>query len=562
MKLILKEWSKNKNACGSLLVHLVSRILYLIINARIVISLATTLEDYQNISDHLPEIIILFAGLIVMGGIKALSSLFNHKIYTSMNESMLNKILDADYDMFTNVSCSTLSSTYSDLWCISDVGKTLVDTFLNGTNIVINVTSIYLLYPSMTLPIILVYGTLLLLCQILFVIYGKFDEKSDLIKRSRNQEFHELIDSFAEVRGFNTQNHHFDSITDQNKKILGIYRSRAFIDCGIEVTIEGLCALGTIITVLMIVKDMGSGVMSQAIAMSLIMYVWRLTNPILMILNNLGDLSEHSVIFKRYNEVMSYQNEPNEEFTNLNSFNDSIEIKDLSFQYNDSDMVLENINMRIKKGQKIGICGSSGSGKTTLIKLLEKFYNPTGGSIEIDGIDSRLITASSIRKKMGIVHQDPYIFSTTIYENIRYGNWECSGSDVIEACKKANLYNFIQSLPEKFHTKVGSKGLKLSGGQKQRIALARIFLSNPEIVLLDEATSALDNESEVIIQEALSMFRDKTLITIAHRLSTIKDSDNIYVIENHTIEESGSHDELMQKKGRYYNLVKISEKEN
>ena len=157
---------------------------------------------------------------------------------------------------------------------------------------------------------------------------------------------------------------------------------------------------------------------------------------------------------------------------------------------------------------------------------------------------------------MGIVHQEPHIFTGSIMDNLVYANPHASEYDIIEACKKANIYDFIQGLSEKFDTKVGPKGLKLSGGQKQRIALARIFLKDPEIILLDEATSALDNESESLIQDCLNRIEGKTIISIAHRLSTIRESDVIYVIGDHKVVESGNHTELMEKKGTYYKLNK------
>ena len=229
--------------------------------------------------------------------------------------------------------------------------------------------------------------------------------------------------------------------------------------------------------------------------------------------------------------------------------------KNLSFEYEKSSLILKNININIQKGQRIGIVGASGNGKSTLAKLLLHFYEATKGSILIDNIDIKDITDESFRKLVGSVQQENTIFPGSVLSNITYGSENAMENEIIKACKKAHIYDFIMSLPDKFNTELGPRGLELSGGQKQRIALARLFLKNPQIIILDEATSALDNGTETLIQDAINeLDRNSTVITIAHRLSTIKDCDVIYVIDNHTIAESGNHDQLVAAKGIYYKM--------
>ena len=180
------------------------------------------------------------------------------------------------------------------------------------------------------------------------------------------------------------------------------------------------------------------------------------------------------------------------------------------------------------------------------------------GGIYIDGVDIANLKINTLRSHMGIVHQSPYIFDGTLRENIAYGMRPKKVSDLLiqNACEKASVWDFIKNLPEGLDTKVGPRGMKLSGGQKQRISLARIFLTNPDIIILDEATSALDNDTEAAVQDAINLFKDKTIITVAHRLSTIRDCDAIYVIDNHHIVEAGTHDELMQMNGLYASMQK------
>lgn len=201
--------------------------------------------------------------------------------------------------------------------------------------------------------------------------------------------------------------------------------------------------------------------------------------------------------------------------------------------------------------------GTLVEGKSTLIKLIPIFYDPTYGRVLIDGINIKEFSFESLRKRIVIVHQHNYIFKGTILYNITYGiGREVTMDQIVDACEKCCIYDFITSLPEGFETQVGPNGLKLSGGQQQRIALARIFLRDPDIIILDEATSALDNDSESIVQKNLELFKDKTIIMIAHRLSTIQNCDKIVVIDEHNLVEEGSHEELLNKQGLYYELWK------
>ena len=238
-----------------------------------------------------------------------------------------------------------------------------------------------------------------------------------------------------------------------------------------------------------------------------------------------------------------------------------IEFKNVSFRYNEDGRgsdVLDNISFKIDAGRSIALVGPSGGGKTTICSLLPRFYDVTDGAILIGGQDIRKVKLKSLRNNIGIVQQDVYLFNGTIGENIAYGNPDATFEEIIDAAKKANIHDFIMSLPDGYDSYVGEHGTRLSGGQKQRISIARVFLKNPPILILDEATSALDNESERYIQKSLDdLSINRTTITIAHRLSTIKNADEILVIDDHNIKERGNHDELMQLNGiyaKYYNM--------
>ncbi len=268
---------------------------------------------------------------------------------------------------------------------------------------------------------------------------------------------------------------------------------------------------------------------------------------------------------ERFVEVMD---EPvtihdSENAVELSDVKGEVRFDDVSFTYaNDLDNVLAHINLTVKPGQSIALVGPSGGGKTTLCNLIPRFYEVTGGSVKIDGTDVRDITLNSLRNHIGMVQQDVYLFSGSVYDNIEYGRPGASREEIIEAAKLAGAHDFIMQLADGYDTYVGERGVKLSGGQKQRISIARVFIKNPPIVIFDEATSALDNESELLVQQSLDkLMKGRTTFTIAHRLTTIHNADVILVLTENGIVESGSHDELMEKGGIYHDLYKLYTKE-
>ena len=236
--------------------------------------------------------------------------------------------------------------------------------------------------------------------------------------------------------------------------------------------------------------------------------------------------------------------------------------RDVSFEYaDDHTEVLHHLDLTIHPGEKVALVGPSGGGKTTLCNLIPRFYDISGGSLTIDGREVRDYTLDSLRKNIGIVQQDVYLFSGTVYDNIIYGRPDASREEVVEAARKAGAHEFVSALPNGYDTYIGERGVKLSGGQKQRISIARVFLKDPSIIILDEATSALDNESEFAVAEALNELAvGRTTITVAHRLSTIRDADRIYVLTDQGIEEQGNHEDLLRQGGLYSRLYRLAER--
>lgn len=287
-----------------------------------------------------------------------------------------------------------------------------------------------------------------------------------------------------------------------------------------------------------------------------ILYIGNFLTPIRKLINFVEQYQSGISGFKRFDEIM---NEPVEsddsQAVELQTVHGDIQFNDVSFAYNNGKEVLKHISFQINQGETIAFVGPSGGGKTTLCHLIPRFYEIESGVITIDHQDIRKFTRKSLREKIGIVQQDVFLFTGTIYENILCGRLKADRAAVIKAAQQANIHDFISSLPDGYDTYIGERGVKLSGGQKQRIAIARVFLKNPPILILDEATSALDNATELLIQQSLEeLSKGRTTVVVAHRLSTIKNADEIMVITEQGIEEKGSHKELLEQSGRYAGL--------
>ena len=270
--------------------------------------------------------------------------------------------------------------------------------------------------------------------------------------------------------------------------------------------------------------------------------------------------------FKRFVEIMDEAPEPEAaDARELKDVEGAIEFKDVTYAYDTDKEVLRNVNLRLEKGRKLALVGPSGGGKTTLCHLLPNFYRLEEGcgSIMIDGTDIRELTLESVRRNIGIVQQDVFLFVGTIRENILYGRPDATEEEVFEAARRANIHDYIMTLPHGYDTEIGERGVKLSGGQKQRLSIARVFLKDPAILILDEATSALDNTTEVLIQKALDeLCKGRTTLVVAHRLSTIRNADEIAVVLDGRITERGTHEELMAAGGTYKDLYALQFRDN
>ena len=276
--------------------------------------------------------------------------------------------------------------------------------------------------------------------------------------------------------------------------------------------------------------------------------------PLTTLINFVEQYQNGVTGFKRFLEIMDEkEEEEDKDAISVDKLDGNIEFKHVSFDYETTKGVLKDVSFKIQKGKTVALVGPSGGGKTTICHLIPNFYKATSGEILVDNYKINKLKFDSLRRNIGIVQQDVFLFNGTILENVKYGKSEASLEEVREACKRANIDEYIISLPEGYDTQIGERGIKLSGGQKQRLSIARVFLKNPSILILDEATSALDNATEALIQASLDeLLKGRTTIVVAHRLSTIKNADLIFVIDNGTILESGTHDDLLALDGGEY----------
>lgn len=282
-------------------------------------------------------------------------------------------------------------------------------------------------------------------------------------------------------------------------------------------------------------------------------------SPVMTLINFMEQYQNGVTGFERFIEIMDTEPERDDaNATEAGELSGKIEFRNVTHAYDSDKTVLDSVCFTVEKGKTFALVGPSGGGKTTICHLIPHFYEINAGEILIDGKDIRSFTNESLRRNIGIVQQDVYLFNASIRENILYGRLDATEDEIVEAAKRANIHEYIMTLPEGYDTVIGERGVRLSGGQKQRLSIARVFLKNPPILILDEATSALDNTTEILIQRALDeLCKGRTTIVVAHRLSTVKNADEIAVVSDGQIVEQGTHDALIEKKGIYEKLYRL-----
>lgn len=409
--------------------------------------------------------------------------------------------------------------------------------------------------------------TLLIYLMIPLMIYFSGHYRNKMRRAQKDQRVHighlnsSIEDSLLGikvVKSFANEDVEREKFTEENNKFLGIkkryYRSMAGFNT-INRIFDGLMYL-------ILITSGGYFLMKGEIGpedlIVYVMFIQSLLATVRRIIEFTEQFQKGMTGIERFAEIMAIEPDikDKEDALEIKNIRGEISFENVDFSYGKGEgKVLNNFSVDITPGEKLAIVGPSGAGKTTICNLIPRFYDVDAGTVTVDGIDVRDIKIKSLRENIGIVQQDVYLFSGTVKDNIGYGKSTASDREIIEAAKLAGAYEFIKSLPNGFDTYVGERGVKLSGGQKQRISIARVFLKNPPILILDEATSALDNKSEIVVQDSIEkLSKGRTTITIAHRLTTVQNADLIIVMTRDGIVERGSHQDLMAKRGYYYNL--------
>lgn len=487
------------------------------------------------------------------------------RIQGDMRKAMFKKLEKLPYSFYDETQTGTIMSRIiNDLMDISELAHHgPEDLFLSmvtfvGAFIIIAFMNIYLaLIVFIFLPIMLFF----------LVKRRKKQKEAFKLMRVRTGEINAQVESSISgirvSRAYGASKHEIEKFDKSNisfqKARAEAYRQMGIFNAGINFFSDLLYLISILSGGLFFYFNLiDSGEFT-----AFILYITTLITPIRNFIAIFEQIQNGSTGFERFVEIMNENEEEEaEDAIELNEINQGIKYENVTFHYGKKDIdeinyVIKDFSLSIPKGQTIALVGPSGGGKTTLCHLLPRFYEIDDGKITIDDIDIRKITRDSLRKHIGIVAQDVFLFSGTVKENIAYGNLDASDEEIIEAAKLANIDSFIETLPDGYDTYVGERGVKLSGGQKQRISIARAFLKNPEILILDEATSALDNVTEMQIQDALDkLCKGRTTIVVAHRLSTVKNADRIVVINNEGIVEEGTHEELIKRDGMYASLYK------
>ncbi len=359
------------------------------------------------------------------------------------------------------------------------------------------------------------------------------------------------------AKAFTNEDYEVEKFTENNERFK---RSKSDFYKSMGIFLSGMGVFTNLFSVAVIAVGGGlimSGRFDYVGLVTFTLYVGIFLQPIRRLTSFMEAFAAGAAGFSRFRELMAEQPEIADkpgavELTNVKG---RIAFENVSFSYNDHTRVLKDLSLTIEAGKTLALVGPSGGGKTTLCHLIPRFYETDSGRITIDGHDIRDVTLLSLRRNIGIVSQDVFLFAGTVRENIRYGRIDATDEEIIEAAKKAEIHDAIMEMEHGYDTQVGERGVRLSGGQKQRIAIARIFLKNPPILILDEATSALDTVTEARIQQSFEeLARGRTTIVIAHRLSTVKNADEIIVIDEDGVVERGTHEQLLQKGGMYAQL--------
>lgn len=522
----------------------------------------------EYIYDETPRRLIIFAAVLL--GLYLLKMLFNYivsyyghvvgvRMQADMRRDLFKKYESLPFSYFDNHKTGDLMSRLTnDLFDVSELAHhgpenvflsilMLVGSFIVLINI--NVTLTLIMFAVIPFIVLFMALSRTKMIRAMSASRKQMSEINVAIENSIGgvRESKSYVAEHHEICKFNGANNLFKKHRTEAMFALGYFHS----------IMEFLTDLLYLVIVFVGGLFLYKGKIDAGEFTAFILYISMFTDPIKRIVTLFEQLQEGMTGFVRFHEIMNESEEIDEGKVEFSEIKGDIEFSGVSFGYESDNekLVIDNLNLKIRGGETLALVGPSGGGKSTLCNLIPRFYNISDGKITLDGVDIRDIKLNNLRKNIGIVSQNIFLFDGTVRDNIAYGNLDATEEEIIEAAKKANIHDYIVTLEKGYDTEVGERGVKLSGGQKQRVSIARVFLKNPKLLILDEATSALDNVTEMQIQASLEeLSRGRTVIVVAHRLSTVKNADEIVVIDNRGIVEKGTHEELLALGGEYSRL--------
>ncbi len=512
---------------------------------------------------------ILYFGLRIIDGIASFymaytGHIMGARIETDMRQDAFEHLQKLSDSYFNNTKVGQLMSRITnDLFDVTEFAHHCPEEFFIGfIKAVVSFIILARINLLLTVIIFVLVPVMVISCTYFNLRMRAAFKKQRVHIGELNARIEDNLLGNRVVRAFANQDVEIEKFKQDNHKFLDIKKETYRYMAAFQDTVRMFDGLMYAVVIVAGGLFMMRGLIDPGDLVAYTLYVTTLLTTIRRIIEFAEQFQRGMTGIERFVEIMDSEIDifDEERAIPLEDVKGSIEFQNVSFAYEDDHTkVLEGIDLTIRPGERVALVGPSGGGKTTMCNLIPRFYDTTTGKILVDGQDIRYVTLESLRLNIGVVQQDVYLFSGTVYENILYGRPKATREEVMEAARMAGAHEFISQLKDGYDTYIGERGVKLSGGQKQRISIARVFLKNPAILILDEATSALDNESEHLVNQSLErLAQGRTTMTIAHRLSTIQGADRILVLAGNRIVEEGNHARLLEQKGMYYELYRMA----
>ena len=516
-------------------------------------------------------ILTLALVMLVMVAVEAVSNYyityFGHmmgaRIERDMRDEIFGHYQKLSFTFYDNQKVGhLLSRVTSDLFDITELLHHGPEDLVIST---IKLVGAFIILLTINVKLALVDIAIVVIMLIYAVYFNRRMKSACKASRARiadvNSQIEDSLSGIRVVKSFGNEKREMEKFQEGNNRFLAAKRRNYLYMAGYH---TGMNAFSTMITVGALIVGaflLTDQELQVADLVTFLLYINNFTEPVKKLVNFTEQFQNGYSGYVRFREILAIAPDiaDKPEARSMDKAKGDITFDHVSFCYQDSkEEVLSDVNLQVNAGEYVALVGPSGAGKTTLCSLIPRFYEASSGAVKLDGIDVRDLKLEDLRRQIGIVQQDVYLFAGTILENIRYGRPDATDAEVIAAAKAANAHGFIEEMPNGYDTDIGQRGAKLSGGQKQRISIARVFLKNPPVLIFDEATSALDNESERVVQESLEQLaKNRTTFVIAHRLSTIQNAQRILVLTEEGIAEEGTHGELLEKGGIYAHLCRV-----